>query len=244
MQNNDYLETKIKKLKDELVRYFSGCENHFFPLKMDEMDTFTREFIDMFPSRPVKDNVGGGGMIPNYWLFIVAKTLQPTLVVESGVWKGQTSWLLRQACPDAEIHAFDISLKNLEYKDNTISHHEHDWMNSDIKNGNPDKGLVFFDDHINQAKRVREAYKRDFKWLVFDDNVPVDQIHRIGIPPLPTIGMLFDEKLKEGDPISWQLKEKVYKYNFSLKDTYNAKELISNYFVFPTYTYFTLVKLK
>lgn len=254
------LEKRMKDIQEQFISFFSGLslkslrgrrrpllekdKNGDVYLDPGKIKKYTRDFIGIFPKRPVKNNTGGGGLAPNYWLFLIARLLEPQLIVESGVWKGQTSWLLRQACPGAEIHAFDISLKNLEHKDDSIFYHEQDWMQMDMENKNPKKGLVFFDDHINQAKRVREAYERGFKRLIFDDNVPMDQVDRIGIPPFPTIGMLFNKDLKEGDIVSWQLKGRDYTYTYSLEDTYGARELIADYFVFPTYTCLTWVELK
>jgi len=236
------LRKTVNDMRDEFYDYFSG--KIINSIYKDRIDRYSSEFWDFYRKRPVKDNTGGGGIKPNYWLFMLSKLLAPELVVESGVWKGQTSWLLRQANTAAEIHAFDINLKNLEYKDNTVFYHEHDWMSSYIINKAPDKGLVFFDDHVNQSRRVREAYERRFKWLVFDDNVPTDLIYRVGVPALPNIRMLFDSQLREGDIITWEIKGKVYSYVFKEEDTFGVRELIDYHLVFPTYTSTTLVKLK
>jgi hypothetical protein len=224
---NQGLASTVLKLKTELIHFFLINKKESLLLNIRQIDRFTQNFIEIYDKRPVENNIGGAGLIPNYWLFVMARWLKPTLIIESGVWKGQTSWLLRQARPTAEIHAFDINLKNLQYKDKTISYHEYDWINSDIRNKNHDEGLVFFDDHINQAKRVREAYKRGFKWLIFDDNVPTDQIYKIGVPALPSIDMLFDAHLKEGDMIGWELNGKKYSYVFKEKDTFGARRLSS-----------------
>jgi hypothetical protein len=241
---NSGLAATVLELKSELIHFFERNKNESLLVDIREIDRFTRAFIEIYDKRPIENNIGGAGLIPNYWLFVMARWLKPALIIESGVWKGQTSWLFRQARPTAEIHAFDINLKNLHYKDNTISYYEYDWINSDIMNKNPDEGMVFFDDHINQAKRVREAYKRGFKWLIFDDNVPTDQIYKIGVPALPSIDMLFDAHLKEGDMIEWELNGKKYSYVFNEKDTFDARGLIDYHLVFPTYTCVTLVKLR
>ena len=57
-------------------------------------------------------------------MVLIARYRNPRLIVESGVWKGQTSWLFRQACPKAEIHSFDIDLKTLEVKSDRVDYHE------------------------------------------------------------------------------------------------------------------------
>lgn len=237
-------ELKIRKVQRQLVDYFAAKGIPAFNFPAETPEAYTRHFTGIYPQRPVLNNVGGGGLVPNYWLFVVTRWLAPDLIVESGVWKGQSSWILRRARPTAVIHAFDISFKNLQYKDDTIRYYECDWMEADIKNNDPGKGLVFFDDHINQAKRVREAYERGYKWLIFDDNVPTGEIYKVGVPALPSIGMLFDPQLKEGAVITWELNGKKHSYTFAEDDTFGARELIDYYLVFPTYTCVTLVKLK
>ncbi len=63
--------------------------------------------------------------------------------------------------------------------------------------------LAFFDCHVNQARRVREAYERGFRWLIFDDNAPADRLYGYGLPGLPTIDMVLDTTLIDGDVLGW-----------------------------------------
>ena len=74
------------------------------------------EFFEIFAGRPVKDNKGGSGFNDGLWIFAFARALEPEVIVESGVHKGHSTWLLRQACPDAEIHSFDVDLSHLVYR--------------------------------------------------------------------------------------------------------------------------------
>ncbi|MCW8830770.1 MAG: hypothetical protein OQK32_04520, partial [Gammaproteobacteria bacterium] len=70
--------------------------------------TVLNDFVRIYKGRTVTDNSGGAGEYPSAWLFLMAALFNPKLIVESGVWKGHTSWLFRNACPNAEIHSFDI----------------------------------------------------------------------------------------------------------------------------------------
>ncbi|OIP90866.1 MAG: hypothetical protein AUK55_12205 [Syntrophobacteraceae bacterium CG2_30_61_12] len=242
MEDNKYFD-EIALLQVQLLNFFEVHQPASLSISPQELQQTTEEFLRIYPQRPIKINTGGTGLGANYWMFVVLRQIKPNLIIESGVWKGQSSWLLRQARPTAEIHAFDICLNNMLHKEPSIAYHECDWIAENIFNRQPNEGLVFFDDHSNQAKRVREAYDRGFKWLLFDDNVPTDQINRIGRPALPSISMLFDPKLKEGDLIRWELAGQEYCYSFSARDAHGAKELIDYHLVFPTYTCITLVKL-
>ena len=79
---------------------------------------------------------------------------------------------------------------------------------------NPERSIIFFDDHINQARRIQEAHRRGFKWAFFDDNVTPEQFYRVGIPPLPTIDMLYNYRLKDGDTITWELQGDTTRFYF------------------------------
>ncbi len=241
---NADLEVMVTRLKDGMIDILKKNSHGFLDIPPNQIEVYRREFLEIYPGRPLEKNLGGMDIFPLFWLFVVARWLNPRLIVESGVWRGQSTWMLCKACPNAKIHAFDINLKNLVYKDPTITYHEKDWTKTTIDNSKSGKGLIIFDDHINQCRRLREAYDRGFKWAIFDDNVPVTQIERVGVPALPSLGMLFDHRLTEGDIITWTLHNRKYSYTFSQKDTYNARELIDFYLVVHCYTCLTVVKLK
>jgi hypothetical protein len=119
-----------------------------------------------------------------------------------------------------------------------------DWFEYHLFCDNPERSIIFFDDHINQARRVQEAHRRGFKWIFFDDNVSPDLFHRVGVPPLPTIDMLYNSRMNDGDTITWELQGTKHDFVFSLAEAEEAKKLISHYYVFPTATCLTLVQLK
>ena len=107
-------------------------------------------------------------------VWFMVKQLSPDLIVESGIWKGQSTWLLEKACPDAKLVSIDLNLGRRQY----ISDHaiysdkdfsEHDW--SDVT----DRSLVFFDDHQNAYKRLQQCKWFGFKHIIFEDNYPVKQ---------------------------------------------------------------------
>jgi hypothetical protein len=67
-----------------------------------------------------------------------------------------------------------------------------------------ENALCFFDDHISQAQRIEQAYSWGFTDLIFDDNWPAHALHRDGVAPFPTIDMVFDDDLAEGELIEWK----------------------------------------
>lgn len=100
------------------------------------------------------------------------KKLSPDFIVESGIWKGQGTWLLEKACPKAKLVSIDLNLRireyisgNAIYSDRDFS--EQDW--SDITN----RALAFFDDHQNAYKRLQQCKWFGFKHVIFEDNYPI-----------------------------------------------------------------------
>jgi hypothetical protein len=210
------------------------------------------DFLGLYPQRPVRSNTSGSGFHNCFWLYLTLQHLDPELIVESGVWKGQTSWLFHRACPEATIHSFDINLRHLTYKTDAIRFHEMDWRDFDFDRVDPGRSVCFFDCHVNQAKRIREAYDRGFRRLLFDDNPPVHKLYSFGTPGLPTVDMLLDDTVKPGEEIVWTKNGVERRYLYNEEDEYRARGLVANYAVFPDvggatryggFTFLSLVEL-
>ena len=144
------------------------------PWTRSEIIDHLDEFESMYADRPIKDNQGGMKAPHMFAVWFMAKRLCPDLIVESGVWKGQSTWLLEKACPDARLVSIDLNLRYRQY----ISHHatyssrdfaEQDW--TEIS----DRSIVFFDDHQNAYKRLQQCKWFGFKHIIFEDNYPVTQ---------------------------------------------------------------------
>lgn len=52
------------------------------------------EFAELYLTRPIKKNTGGMMLPQAYATFFMLRQLQPLTVIESGVWKGQGTWLI------------------------------------------------------------------------------------------------------------------------------------------------------
>ncbi len=130
------------------------------------------EFMAIFPNRPIKDNDGGMKAPHLFATWFITKQLQPKHIIESGVWKGQGTWFMEQAAPEAKLICIDPVLERLAYKSPNASYQtkdftKADWSGIDIKNT-----LLFFDDHQNGFERLKAAKKFGFKHLLFEDNYP------------------------------------------------------------------------
>lgn len=169
-------------------------------------------FMDALPQCPVGQDTGGGGFSAAMLLWTIARALRPELVVESGVYRGFTTWLLRQTCPAAQQHAFDISFAERQRIEPGVHYHEQDWMTLNLSCPAQTPALIYFDDHVDQWRRVREAAARGFRYLVFDDSLPSLALHNDGQAAVPTIDMLFENDLADGEEIRWRTECGPFQY--------------------------------
>ena len=219
---------------------------YFQPKSNFDLRKSLDDFANYYAKKPIADNSGGAGMLPSAWIFILAKLISPSLILESGVWKGHTTWLLNKSCPDAVMHSFDINIGKLEHRVKQAHYHEHDWLSNDFAKTLPidRNSLVYFDDHINQCKRIKQAHELGFRYAILDDNCPViNNSYNVGQPAHPTLQLLYSD-LSFGSVITYEIKGETKRLEYLERDTYGVKSLIKNYFVIPnTYCHLTLVEL-
>lgn len=127
------------------------------------------EFLQVYDGRPFRDNDGGMTSSHMFATWFLCKQLNPKHIIESGVWKGQSSWLLETACPDAQIISIDPNLKIRKYISPRIQYTTTDFNNIDWGPLDKDQTLCFFDDHYG-ADRVKQAAQFGFKHILYEDN--------------------------------------------------------------------------
>ncbi|GFP85654.1 hypothetical protein PHJA_000709100 [Phtheirospermum japonicum] len=145
------------------------------------------EFVPIYETRPIKNNMYGMGFDHSFGLWFITRWLKPDLMIESGAFKGHSTWVLRQAMPDTPIlsisprHPEKYLKKGPAYVDGNCTYFagkdfvdfgSMDWGKVMRKHGIKDRSrvLVFFDDHQNELKRLKQALKAGFRHLVFEDN--------------------------------------------------------------------------
>lgn len=247
-------------LGDDLKNRISADLKHFIDLFMTGLNIDSRgltigdieDFFTSYPRNPAREGTGSTRYNSLLWLFLFCRVLKPAVIVESGVYIGRSLWTLRKASPDAQLHAFDINLKPLKFHKENIKLKEMDWSQSDVtaKSGND---LCYFDDHINNCLRIKQAKEKGFKHLIFDDSPSIMNLSHFRFPGVPTAQMLLSDNLSEGDVISWKWRDKVLRYVHSESNTYGVREIIEKIVVLPgleTYTgregsaHFVYVQLK
>jgi hypothetical protein len=128
------------------------------------------EFVPIYETRPIKNNMFGMGFDHSFGLWFMARLLKPDLMIESGAFKGHSTWVLRQAMPNSRIislsprHPEKYLKKGPAYVDRNCTYlagkdfvdfGSVDWGRLLRNHGisDPSKVLVFFDDHQSELKR-------------------------------------------------------------------------------------------
>lgn len=118
----------------------------------------------------MKDNHGGMSSAHLFALWSTLKMVQPTTVIESGVFQGQGTWMIEQAVPDATVHCIDINWSKLKYRSGRATYHNQDFSTLDWSGIDKDRCVCFFDDHQNAFERLKLCATLGFRHLMFEDN--------------------------------------------------------------------------
>jgi hypothetical protein len=145
------------------------------PWSRDDIRASLDEFEALYDKRPIRDNTGGMKAPHMFAVWFMARKLAPETIVESGIWRGQSTWLLEQACPDARIISIDLDLSLRQYISDRAQYSDVDFSAHDWTGIDPDKTLVFFDDHQNAYTRVQQCWWFGFRHVIFEDNYPPSQ---------------------------------------------------------------------
>lgn len=166
-----------------------------------EIESFFAHYL----ASPYRSRFGGSRFNNLAWLYLVAKAYQPSLVIDSGTYTGASAWALALATPSVPILSFDIDLSQLAHRSDGVTYLETDWSAFDFKNYDLSRSFAYFDDHVDQARRLLECAERSVALAVFDDDFPVTAFAPMahGGAALPKVEFVLDEELRKVDELSW-----------------------------------------
>jgi len=221
------IKIKIHKKNDHVYEMFSSFQtdknilfyrNHLltetvtkflksYDLKYTKknIEKYVYEYCKVFAETPIKDMSSGFGFNEGLFLFCIIKVVKPSLVIESGIMKGFTTYLIDSATEKGcIINCYDINFDNIQYKSKKAS-----YLKSDIIENPPEiqnhKVLAFWDDHTSQLDRLEFSIRNGIKYNVFDDDLSFLNFHSDGWPPIPSITMLYETKknIVKTNNINW-----------------------------------------
>jgi hypothetical protein len=189
-----------------------------------------RDFFADYLRSPFRGQHGGSRFGNLLWLNLLAKAQNPDVIVDSGTFKGASAWSLARGAPEARIRSYDLDLSQLICRVSRVEYLEHDWFSDDPTKLEGDVRLFYFDDHIDQGRRLIEAVERDCDLAVFDDDFSllsfVTMAH--GGAALPKISFILDDALEDGELIEWIVGGKQYAWRVNRRDLDRLRSLIAN----------------
>ena len=237
---------------DELIKYLNKIKIKF---KKNDIKIYVEDYCRIFKNTPIYDMGSGFGFNEGLFLFCIIKTLKPTLVIESGIMKGFTTYLIDAATnKNCKILCYDISFENIEYRSRKAAYFKYD-INENPPNLKNQKVLAFWDDHTSQLERLKFSIKNKIKFNIFDDDLSFLNFHSDGWPPIPSINMLFELKknIIKDDTVGWisrgrkgEIWLKKIKYKEAIKNI-NEHKIFPNLFSITGYqnhSQCSFVKLK
>jgi hypothetical protein len=163
--------------------------------------TFLREYRAF-----TEKNMRSGGLLLNNTisLFAAATYFDAPTIIDSGTYTGNSAWALSRACPRAVIHSFDITHIALRHREPNVTYHLGDWAGIVKEPLFGPAAFGFFDDHVDQVRRVEECAARNIRYLVFDDDNPVNATHYGHNPKsFPKISFVYSETLRNVSQLEW-----------------------------------------
>ena len=156
-------------------------ENENFMYSRNELD----EFMENIYFAEIQTNEGGMKINDMFSLYFLLSRMKPTVVVESGIWKGYSTKIIRKTLGD------DVKIVCLDPLDNTKDGFRDDNANtayfigdafvdfeqldlSEYVANDVDRVLCIFDDHQNAAERMSQCVQKGVKHVFFSDNYPVN----------------------------------------------------------------------
>ena len=216
-------ETMSKIASDYLFSQVIVKLNNQFNIE-EEIRRFYAEFL----KSPFRRRKGGSRFGNLLWLDLLAKSAGPDLIVDSGTYMGGSAWALAQGAPDARILSFDIDMSHLALKCPNVEYFEHDWTTFDYGGIKRNNSLCYFDDHLDQVRRLREAGVRGFQVAIFDDDFSalefVSMAH--GGIALPKISFVLDDSLRDGEVIRWMDGTRSFEWKVNRAQLEAARNLI------------------
>ena len=140
----------------------------------DELLSYLPEFIEIYKKRPIKNNAMGMGINHSFALYCILKKLDINHVFESGIALGHSTWLIEETLQNIDLVAVDLNLDLREYisSKKTTNYHQGDIEDLSFDSINPNKTIVFFDDHTNVMHRLKLLKAWGIKYAIFEDNYP------------------------------------------------------------------------
>ena len=155
-----------------MSKNYSG--KSFKNFKKREITKEIEKFLKIYKHRPIKNNKHGMQINHMFALYFLLKKLKPQYVIESGILRGQGTWLIEKTLPKTKIFSIDINLGARKYISKKAKYLDQDFKYFDQKI-KPEKTLAFFDDHTCHIDRIKQCKFFNIKQIILEDNYDIGE---------------------------------------------------------------------
>ena len=224
--NKNILNNRNQNIANFLCKFFKSYNIGFDNVTCKSyIDTYE----DIFRNNNISNLNGGTGFNNGLILFILVKHFSPKKIIESGIWRGYTTYLLDQASNDiAKIYCYDINLDRIQYKSKKAYYYEED-ITENVNHAHDNVDFAFFDDHVAHFDRIKYCMKKSIDIIILDDDVTYSQVHADGWPPIPTASMVYNYK-ENPHLFSWMLNGNKCEANI---ENLEVDEIVDTYEYIP-----------
>lgn len=179
-------------------------------ISSDDIEFFYNNYLES----SYREQRGGSGLNNLMWLFALSRASEPSLIIDSGTYKGGSAWALHLGSPTSPILSFDIDLSQLVRRESQVEYIQGDWSRHDFSHYDLSTALAYFDDHTDQAARLIESSERDIPLALFDDDFSVHYFATLahGGMALPKVEFVTDPALRAIDTLEWIENGKTYSW--------------------------------
>ena len=137
-------------------------------------------FDALYQKHPLANNNQGGlGPAGAFYLHTALKQFPKThTVIESGVWRGASTWFIEQSLPNLKtLYCLDPNVNDVDfykYRSKLATYSPVDFLKQIWDLPDPANTLVFFDDHQDVLERLLLCKKLGIKNIILDDNYDAD----------------------------------------------------------------------
>jgi hypothetical protein len=212
-----------------------GSVGHTPKIAKSEFTGRVVDFLNEYRTFTGKNMQSGGLLLNNTLsLFAAATYFDAPTIIDSGTYTGNSAWALSRACPGATIRSFDITHVALRHREPGVTYHLGDWsgiVTSPVSGG---AAFGFFDDHVDQVRRVEECAARNVRYLVFDDDTPVNASHTgHNTASFPKLSFIYSEGLRRASLVEWHRLGRDFSVPIDRERLDRAWALIAHYSRLP-----------
>ena len=199
--NLEILSLRNLQITDYLINF--GLD---FGIKFERNNLIKaiESYEQIFRSVKIRDLNGGMGFNNGLFFYILLSHFAPKNILESGIWKGYSTYLIDNATFDkTKIFCFDINLSNRQFRSKKANYFEKDLTSvTEVDFSTIDFAL--FDDHVSIYDRLKFCLENKIEIAVIDDDVALTQVHSDGWPSIPTASMIYNyDKIPKKFDWSW-----------------------------------------